>query len=310
MKNIFKNEVAKVVSLAVLASTAVLGSLVYLTTDGVDIRSSAVDVEQNYVVTESKLDSSQVYNKDDSKDDNKDDSKDDSQADSKDDSQDNIENKTGNISKKNSENTSKQSIKDVDTKKVDNNSDTNTKVDVKSETHTIDNYSGPAPTAEDPVEMTNTQGTNKDNSAGYRCGATLYAYDKAIYLSENDMMLMCTVVSSETGYCEDQAQKAVAHTILNRLISDNFPNTMYEVVTQENQYTAIHSYFDGQYRDGLYPGSELWNNTMRLCYEAVSEWDFTGGAVAYYNPEMIGYNAWFESLTLTYVDKYGRFFKI
>ena len=294
MKNIFKNEVAKVVSLAVLASTAVLGSLVYLTTDGVDIRSSAVDAGQKYVVTESKLDSSQDASKNDSKDD----------------SQDDIKTKTENISKKYSENASEQSIKEVDTEKVDNSSDTDTEVAVETETHTIDNYSGPVPTAEDPVEMTNTQETNEDYSAGYRCGATLYAYDKAIYLSENDMVLMCTVVSSETGYCEDQAQKAVAHTILNRLISDDFPNTMYEVVTQENQYTAIHSYFDGQYRDGLYPGSDLWNNTMRLCYEAVSEWDFTCGAVAYYNPEMIGYNEWFESLTLTYVDQYGRFFKI
>lgn len=287
MKNIFKNEVAKVVSLAVLASTAVLGSLVYLTTDGVDIRSSAVDAGQKYVVTESKIDSSQ----------------------------DDIETKTGNISKKYSENVSEQSAKEVDTEKVDtekvdNSSDTNTEVAVETETHTIDSYSGPVPTAEDPVEMTNTQETDEDYSEGYRCGTTLYAYDKAIYLSENDMILMCTVVSSETGYCEDQAQKAVAHTILNRLISDDFPDTMYEVVTQENQYTAIHSYFDGQYREGLYPGSELWNNTMRLCYEAVSEWDFTCGAVAYYNPEMIGYNEWFESLTLTYVDQYGRFFKI
>jgi N-acetylmuramoyl-L-alanine amidase len=119
---------------------------------------------------------------------------------------------------------------------------------------------------------------------------------------------MCTVVSSETGYCEDKVQKAVAHTILNRLKSDKFPNTMYEVVTQPNQYTAIHSYFDGQYRSGLYPGSDLWNNSMRLCIEAANEYDFTGNAYAYYNPSMIGYNAWFESLTLTYSDQFGRFF--
>lgn len=125
-----------------------------------------------------------------------------------------------------------------------------------------------------------------------------------------EMNMFCTIVSSETGYCEDAAQKAVAHTIINRVLSDAFPNNIYEVATQENQYTAIHSYFDGQYRPGLEPGSDGWNHTMQLCYEAMAEYDFTNGAVAYYNPEMIGYNSWFESLTLVYADQYGRFFKI
>ena len=139
-----------------------------------------------------------------------------------------------------------------------------------------------------------------------------YYYDQEYYyeLSEEDFILMCTVVSSETGYCEDKVQKAVAHTILNRLKSDKFPNTMYEVVTQRNQYTAIHSYFDGQYRPRLSPGSKLWNNTMRICKEVVNEKDFTYGAVAYYNPHMMGYNSWFESLEFTYEDQYGRFFRI
>lgn len=136
-----------------------------------------------------------------------------------------------------------------------------------------------------------------------------YEYSSyGLNLSENDMNMMCTIVSSETGYCEDQAQKAVAHTIINRLISDKFPNDMYSVCTQENQYTAIHSYFDGQYRAGLAPGSDGWNHTMQLCKEALNEYDFTNGAFAYYNPDICGYNSWFESLNLVYVDQYGRFF--
>ena len=42
--------------------------------------------------------------------------------------------------------------------------------------------------------------------------------------------------------------------------------------------------------------------------EALNEWDFTGGAFAYYNPQMIGYNAWYESLQFTYQNQYARFF--
>lgn len=131
-----------------------------------------------------------------------------------------------------------------------------------------------------------------------------------ICLTEEDMQMFCTVVSSETGYCEDKIQKAVAHTIINRIVSDQFPNTMYEVVTQRNQYTAIHSYFDGQYRKDLYPGSELWNHTMNLLFEVIEEEDFIKGAVAYYNPYMKGYNDWFEQFTLTYEDEFGRFFVV
>ena len=139
---------------------------------------------------------------------------------------------------------------------------------------------------------------------------TVYQPEFRYNPTEQELTMMTAVVSSETGYCEDQAQKAVAHTILNRLASDAFPNDMYSVLTQENQYTAVECYFTGNYREGLYPGSDGWNHTMQLCREACNEWDFTNGAVAYYNPDIIGYNDWFESLVLTYSDQYGRFFKL
>ena len=128
--------------------------------------------------------------------------------------------------------------------------------------------------------------------------------------SYNDIFMMCVVVSSETGYCEDKIQLAVAHTIINRVNSDQFPNTIKEVVTQRNQYTAIHSYYDGDYRDKLYPGSDLWNHTWSLCWQALNEEDFIGGAVAYYNPYQKGINPWFEQFTLTYEDEFGRFFVV
>ena len=42
---------------------------------------------------------------------------------------------------------------------------------------------------------------------------TLYkCFEKVGYSpTEQELMMLCTVVSSETGYCEDKAQKAVAH---------------------------------------------------------------------------------------------------
>ena len=128
------------------------------------------------------------------------------------------------------------------------------------------------------------------------------------YFDDYEMTLMCAVVSSETGYCDDVMQKAVAHTIINRVNSDMFPNTISEVLNQPGQYTAIDNYYNGYFRPGLEPGSDAWNHTMDLCYEALNEYDFTYNAYAYYNPDICGWNSWFESLTLTYCDSCHRFF--
>lgn len=128
--------------------------------------------------------------------------------------------------------------------------------------------------------------------------------------TSQEMDMFCTVVSSETGYCEDMAQKAVAHTVLNRLKSAKFPNTLYEVLTQRNQYSCVNNYFYGTYRKGMEPSSAAYAHTMDLIIETMNEVDFTNGAVAYYNPHMKGYNSWFEQFELVYEDQYGRFFKV
>lgn len=128
--------------------------------------------------------------------------------------------------------------------------------------------------------------------------------------TEQELMMMCTVVCSETGYCDTKAQRAVAHTIVNRVRSDDFPNNVYQVVTQRNQYSCINRYFNGNMRKGCEIGSENWNRSMQVCIDVWDEYDFTNGAVAYYNPYMKGYNAWFEQFTLVYEDEYGRFFRI
>lgn len=145
-------------------------------------------------------------------------------------------------------------------------------------------------TTESTIEDTTNESTNPYNFSSY------------------DMDMICAVVISETGYCDAITQKAVAHTIINRYNRNDFPNTIYGILTQENQYTAINNYFNYTYKEGLAPGSDAWYYTMSLCEEALTEWDFTGGAVAYYNPDVCGYDSWFESLTLTYADNYHRFF--
>jgi hypothetical protein len=135
-------------------------------------------------------------------------------------------------------------------------------------------------------------------------------------LTDNDWYMICKVVSSETGYCGEKQQKAVAYTIFNRIIIANkcsnspYPNSVYGILHQKNQYNAINYW---RKDSKLHPGGSLWNNTMRIIKEAAYESDFTNGAIGYYNPRMCGYISSFENnsaLQLCYADSDGRFFKL
>lgn len=62
-----------------------------------------------------------------------------------------------------------------------------------------------------------------------------YTLDKSITLEEFE--LMCRIVMNESGGEPFQTQVAVAETIVNRVNSDKFPNTVMEVLYQPYQYS-------------------------------------------------------------------------
>lgn len=123
-----------------------------------------------------------------------------------------------------------------------------------------------------------------------------------IYYNDGFTML-CYVVSHEVGNCSYESKKAVAHTVLNRVNSNLFPDTVYDVLLVPGQYDAIwDSYYCGQFVPS--------EDTINACQEALYEYDFTLGATYYYNPNVCGYMDWFESLQICYIDDNGqRFFK-
>lgn len=135
--------------------------------------------------------------------------------------------------------------------------------------------------------------------------------------TQQEWDMFCTVVSSETGYCNETIQKHVAHTVINRvkhMLSNSnspFPKTLYGILTQQGQYTCISNYFYGTYRSGMAPGSAGWNNTMRIIKEAWNEPDPINGGIGYYNPNMGGLNYWFENnLQFCYQDSVARYFRL
>ena len=164
-------------------------------------------------------------------------------------------------------------------------------------------------TGEATTTVANSTTVAKNTTTGGTTGvnnAPVHGY----YPTKEEWDMFCVVVCSETGYCEDKAQLAVAHTVINRLSNPIYPNTIKEILTQRAQYTCVQNYYTGNMRPGLEIGGAAYNHTMQLIHQAWEEWDFTHGAVAYYNPHMIGWNAWFEQYECVYEDKYGRFFHV
>ena len=62
------------------------------------------------------------------------------------------------------------------------------------------------------------------------------AWSDKIKLTMEDFYMICNTVQHEVGNCSAQEQVMVALTILNRVNSDSFPDTVYEVLTAPKQY--------------------------------------------------------------------------
>lgn len=57
-----------------------------------------------------------------------------------------------------------------------------------------------------------------------------------IFLNKEERELLCRTVYCEAGNQSIETQEMVALTILNRLESDKFPDTLHDVIYQKNQY--------------------------------------------------------------------------
>lgn len=59
------------------------------------------------------------------------------------------------------------------------------------------------------------------------------------YISEEDVKLLAMVTWAEAGCESEEGQRLVIDTVLNRVDSEYFPDTIYDVIHQPNQYTPV-----------------------------------------------------------------------
>ena len=55
---------------------------------------------------------------------------------------------------------------------------------------------------------------------------------------ELDMLAAVIYYEAGDGYCVDRHQQLVGQVVINRVNSNEFPNTIYDVITQKNQYAS------------------------------------------------------------------------
>lgn len=105
---------------------------------------------------------------------------------------------------------------------------------------------------------------------------------------EKEMELLARAVYSEARGESFEGQVAVASVILNRLESEDFPNTISGVIFQPRAFTAVQ---DGQF--WLEPGEEA----FKAVEKALEGDDPSGGAFYYYNP-VKATSSWIYSRTV------------
>lgn len=94
--------------------------------------------------------------------------------------------------------------------------------------------------------------------------------------SAKESYLLAKIAMAEAEGCNIQTKTLIIMCVLNRVQSDEFPNTIEEVIFQENQFSPI----DNGRWDRVEPNED--------CYEAVkivmeAKYDYSGGATYFEN---------------------------
>ncbi|MBY0087672.1 cell wall hydrolase [Brevibacillus brevis] len=97
-----------------------------------------------------------------------------------------------------------------------------------------------------------------------------------VKVSERDMELLARLVYAEGRGEPYEGQVAIAAVVLNRVASDNFPNTVREVIYAPNAFSPVH---DGNLTH------KLNESTRKAVQDAVNGKDPSNGSLYFFNPD-------------------------
>lgn len=89
--------------------------------------------------------------------------------------------------------------------------------------------------------------------------------------SVEDSYLLAKIAMAEAEGCNTQTKTLIVMCVLNRVSSDEFPDTIYDVIFQTNQFSPI----DNGRWDRVEPNEDCWE-AVKVVMEA--KYDYSGGA--------------------------------
>ncbi|HQD39675.1 MAG: LysM peptidoglycan-binding domain-containing protein [Firmicutes bacterium] len=125
-----------------------------------------------------------------------------------------------------------------------------------------------------------------------------------ISLRDDEIDLLARLVTAEAVGEPYEGQVAVAATILNRLRSPNYPNTIRDIIYQvvDGRYYQFSPVLDGRINA---PAAA---SAYKAVQDALSGWDPSNGAIGFYNPRKTT-NKWVASQPVTVVIANHVFFR-
>ncbi len=130
----------------------------------------------------------------------------------------------------------------------------------------------------------------------------VFAGETPLLITEEDKEVLLRIVEAEAT-CEDiKGRMLVANVILNRVVSDKFPDSIAEVVFQNNGVT----YQFAPIRDGRYWSVEVSDETREAVERVLAGEDYSQGAMYFAARRMANPTAmrWFDS-SLEYLFRHG-----
>ena len=126
----------------------------------------------------------------------------------------------------------------------------------------------------------------------------------AVPMTTEDYQVLLHIVQAEAGICDSKGKILVANVILNRVRSDEFPDTVTEVVYQRSQFSPV--------ADGSINTCKVTQETINCVERAIRGEDYSEGALYFMNRRGSSSRntSWFDS-HLTYLFSHDRheFFK-
>lgn len=130
----------------------------------------------------------------------------------------------------------------------------------------------------------------------------VYAGETPLLITEEDKEVLLRIVEAEAT-CEDvKGRMLVANVILNRVVSEDFPDSITEVVFQNNGET----YQFAPIKDGRYWTVKVSEETIEAVERVLAGEDYSQGALYFAARSMARKDAmsWFDS-SLKYLFKHG-----